>query len=196
MKLQCGLLRKSKRVWSIAWVGILLLLSSACVTGLKVSKKQYEPLKGTFSGTFKNIAYKTSGKKSDRTLLKLFRVFNITADSITIRIQESGFVTIEFYDSLSYRKDKVRKEVFQGKITKEGYCEIYHSKHKVDIPPLFPIFYSNRGISRIRIGLTNSNDLIVDELLDYGVSFFIVSTGYRHRTQFFFKNSTGISKQQ
>ncbi|MDB9881991.1 hypothetical protein OAD66_02540 [Bacteroidia bacterium] len=85
-------------------------------------------------------------------------------------------------------KNKTRKEVFQGVMTRKGYCEIFFANKKVDIPPIFPIFYSNHNIYRIRIGLSNSDDLIIDNMKDVGGNFFIfMASGYKHRTQYYFK---------
>lgn len=188
MRLSFIYLNFPKRMLNICCI-VIFLLCAACSTGLKVSKSQFKPIDIAFSGTFRNTVVEISGKDSDETLLQIFGIYNINSDSIKLTCSETGLVIIEFHDSLSIMKNKTRKEVFQGEKSRRGYFEIFLAKKKIDIPPIIPIFYSNRNIYRIRIGLTKSNDLIIDNMKDVGGNFFIfIANGYKTRTQYYFEN--------
>jgi hypothetical protein len=77
--------------------------------------------------------------------------------------------------------------MFEGEFNKKGYFEIYLSKDKVAIPPLFPILYSRTNINRLIIIGSREGNLIVDNYYDRSGNFFILATGSSARNQFYFK---------
>ena len=170
-------------------IGLTILICTACGTGLRMNKSYCIPIDDKYSGTFPNRSYKANDGNCDMTLLQLFNIFDSKTDSVMIEFDKVGQLQITFRDSLSNLNDKTRIETFQGYFSHKGYYEIYLKKEKKEIPPLFPIIYSDYNIDRIRIAFTTENDLIIDNKWKLGGNIFLMAAGDSDRTQYFFKKS-------
>ena len=168
---------------------LIILLSFvliSCGTGLKVSSDKLLGIDSNFKGTFQNFSHKRTPKKenqTDTTILQLLNIFNKYSDSVSVSFASDKLV-IEYKDILG--KSRVS---FDGKFSEKGYYEIYFSKKKIEIPPLFPIIYSKVDVDRIRLSLTKEKELIIDNYYDRGGNVFILGAGGGGRYQFYFKSA-------
>ena len=156
----------------------LIYLFSSCGTGLKISKSKYKQIDNNFSGTFVNQPSESKGRNYDPTILKLFEIYNVKADSVYLKFNEDGKLLVIFHDSLH-----TRTEIFEGRFRKKGYYEIYLRKKRIYIP----LIYSSVNVYRIRIASTIESNLVIDNLSQQNGNIFLLAGGFRDRTQFFFK---------
>ena len=167
----------------IVFTATILLLYS-CGTGMSLSKKDFSPIDKKFLGIFENRSSLTKGRhysSSQPTILDFFELYKIAADSIHFHFDSDDKLTLTFNDSL-----RLRTEKFDGKFRGKGYYEIFIRNHKREIPPLFPIIYSTRNIKRLRLGLTNDNNLVIDNkwARDGNILLFVGGGGERYQSYF------------
>jgi hypothetical protein len=151
---------------------------------MSLSKKDFSPIDKKFLGIFENRSSLTKGRhysSSQPTILDLFELYKIAADSIHFHFDNDDKLTLTFNDSL-----RLRTEKFDGKFRRKGYYEIFIRNHKIEIPPLFPIIYSTRNIKRLRLGLTNDNNLVIDNkwARDGNILLFVGGGGERYQSYF------------
>ena len=165
---------------------IWLLFS--CGTGLKISRRDLEPIDKDFSGSFVNKSFKTSKSMSDSIsgpkLLALFGISNSEAEIVTLTFKNNNLLNFIFKDSTV-----TKTLTFQVKHARKGYLEISSVHKNIQIPPVIPLLYSNVDLSRTRIGLTTHNELIIDHKWERSGSFLLFMGGAGGRTQYFFKPS-------
>jgi hypothetical protein len=174
---------------------ILIIIAAICIlcscgTGLQISKAEFKPIDKNFSGTFVNKPYRSKSRDLlmppemfAQTVLQLCHIYHLKADSVLIKFNTKGQLQVTFVDSNGNDSSKL----FDGVISKNGYYEVYLSKIREDIPPLFSIIYGYHDMDRIRIGLTKSNDLIIDNMWEYYRTIFIFGDGGSGRSQNYFK---------
>ncbi|RAR46822.1 hypothetical protein B0I10_11439 [Flavobacterium lacus] len=159
---------------------------SSCGTGLKISSDKLSGINSNFKGTFQNNPHKKASKKgtpSDSDILELLNILNKKSDSVSVSFISNKLV-IKYDDILGKSA-----AYFDGKFSEKGYYEIYFSKKNIQIPPLLPIFYSKVDIDRIRISLTQENELIIDSYYSRGGNIFLMAAGGSGRSQFYFKST-------
>jgi hypothetical protein len=150
---------------------------------LMVAGKTYSQESVVQSGTFNNHAYKVKGRRyGSPTLLDLFEIYNVKADTVSIMCDKSGGLELTYKDD----EGKFKTEKFKGTFAKKGYYEVFLSNEKKEIPPVFPIIFSKYNVNRIRLALTVKGDLIVDNKWIKGGNIFILGAGDKGRRQSFF----------
>ncbi|MGP8216057.1 MAG: hypothetical protein ACLQQ4_10870 [Bacteroidia bacterium] len=176
-------------------IPIAVFLLCSCGTGLKINKSEFKAIDRDFSGTFLSQPYKSSGSYSftsekmyAQTLPQLFGISHSDeSHSFSFKINTSGQLQVTFADSGGNYTEKL----FDGILTKKGYYEIYLRNKNMEFPPFFPVVYNQCDIDRIRIALTKSNDLIVDNLWENDDSILLFfGTGDSGRSQNYFKATT------
>lgn len=166
---------------------ILIILAAffilSCGTGLSVRKSQVKYFENQFTGTFNNHSYKVNGRRyGSPTLLDLFEIYNVKADSVSIMYDKLGELELIYKDD----EGKFKKEKLKGTFAKKGYYEVFLRNDKKEIPPVFPIIYGKYNVNRIRLALTLEGDLIVDNKWNKGGNIFILGVGDKGRRQSFF----------
>jgi hypothetical protein len=162
-----------------------ILLLYSCGTGMMVSKKDFLPIDNKFKATFENKSYLAKGRNygnSGATILDFFELYKLKTDTIQFHFDNDNKLILTFNDSLS-----VRTEPFKGKFRKKGYYEIFIRNYKKEIPPLFPIIYSTRDIKRLRLGLTQENNLVIDNKWAKDGNIFILAGGGSERYRSYFR---------
>src|SRR5688500_16544415 len=72
----------------------------SCSTGLGVRKSQVMYFDSQFTGTFNNNAYEVNGRRyGSPTLLELFEIYNVKADSVSMFFNKSGELELTYTDS-------------------------------------------------------------------------------------------------
>lgn len=169
----------------------LSLLFTSCGTGLKIRSENFKAIVPGFNGTYSNITHidkdSTNITDSSYTILSLFNIFDKTCEEVTLTIAKTNQLKITYEDTSG-----VIDQYFEGKFSKKGYFEIYLSKDKIEIPPLFPIIYSNVHIHRMRIAQTADNSLVIDSYYDSGGNIFILAGGTFRRSQHYYKKTSTL----
>jgi hypothetical protein len=176
---------------------VLLIELCSCGTGLRISASAFKPLSHDYSGVFDNEPYLTKGtsylskeKFSSLTLLNHFDSLKGNSKFVLLSFNTKEQLIVTCKDSL-----KTETSTFNGKFSKKGYYEIFFRKEVIEIPPLIPIFFSRRNINRIRISLTNHNDLVIDRKRVLDGNVFLFGGGSSDRTQNFFHPSIQSTPQ-
>ena len=136
-----------------------------------------------FTGTFKNNAYDVNGRRyGSPTLLDLFEIYNVKADSVSMFFDKSGQLELTYTDS----EGKFKKENFKGAFEKKGYYQIFLHNDKKQVPPGFSIIYGKYNVNRLRLAGTMEGNLIVDNQWNQGGNILFLGVGDKGRRQSFF----------
>ncbi len=134
-----------------------LVLFAACKSSMN-STSARSILTPAYTGTFANHPYKADGIKhyGPYTLLEVFRLDSAVADSVTIAFDSAARLR------LSYTFNGVSHEhFFAGAFNKKGRYKFVFENKKIEIPPIFPIIYSQYHVHHIRLSLTPKGDLLL-----------------------------------
>ena len=177
---------------------ICLFVFSSCGNGLQIKKQNFEKMNTIFSGKFINgsvsskkrsaipfISIDTSvmDERSISSLLFLSDMFSASTDTISLKLDTNENLQVSYRDSLQV----LRTEIFEGKLRRRGFYEIYLFKERIEIPPVISIIYGKVNIGRLRLGLTRERKLIVDAYLTHGGNIFIFAAGSSSRKQYLFE---------
>jgi hypothetical protein len=159
----------------------IAILFISCGTGLKVRKENLKTLDKDFSGTYRVMADKSSGKhKPLRPAFDLFKIPNTDADFFTIAIEEESGELLLKYTDKSGRKNMQR---FAGRLDKNmRYYEVYLNRKNIQFPPVYAV----RNIDRLRIGLLADGSLIIDNKYAHDGMILLFAAGSSGRTKYFF----------
>lgn len=178
MKKISEFLKNTKKVAII----ILATFLCSCGTGLSIRKSDVKYFDKHFSGTFDNNAFKINGRRyGSPTLLDLFEIHNVSADSIAVKINDTGQL------QLTYKDKEVITKTFEGSFKDKGYYEVFLRNEKKEIPPGFPIIYGKHNVNRIRVALTVQDDLIIDNKWNESANIFVFGVGDKGRRQSYFR---------
>lgn len=163
----------------------------SCGTGVGVRKSKVKYFDGQLSDTFDNNAFKVHGHRyGSPTLLHLFEIYDVKADSVSIVFDQSGELELTYKDN----SGKFTKCRLKGILTKKGYYEVFLRNDKKEIPPGFPIIYGRHNINRIRLALTLEGDLIVDNEWNESGNILLLGVGDSGRRQSFFRRKLSVHR--
>lgn len=164
---------------------VSLLLLAACKS--TVSRKSTETiLNPAYTGTFANHPYKADMIKhyGPYTLLEVFRMDSIVTDSIAIAFDAEARLHI------SYNVNGTPcEQLFVGTFTKKGEYTFVFEDRKIEIPPIFPILYSQYHIHTIHLALTHNGDLLLRNHWKMGGNVFILGGGDAGNRRYYFSKS-------
>jgi len=158
---------------------VLFLCHSCGMSRLKIPKNQVKTVGIGFKGTFKNM----NATDSSHTLASLFGIYKEEPENISIEITSNKELKISYIDSLG----KKQTNFLKGKLHKKGYFQHFVFKERIQIPPIFSIIYGKVNINRIRLALTQQNNLVIDSYYNSGGNIFILAGGYFHRHPYYFE---------
>ena len=178
---------KKLLVLKIDYVHIVIFLLSvfflsSCNTRFNIKKSKVKYFDKHFSGTFENKPYKLPKRNGDTSLLYIFYIRQVNSNKINIDFADSTTIKLSYEDN-----ENLVQESFKGVFKKKGYFEIFFTKKRLEIPPLFPIIYSNVDIYRIRLAVTNEGELLIDQFWNRSGNIFILAAGGSGRGQYYFK---------
>lgn len=162
----------------LTYVFILCYFTSC--TGVRMYKSELHPIDANFKGSFHNRALMPKTVGADSTLLNLFELYGYKADSVALQFNSNNQLELRFGKE-GYSR------TFVGKF-KHGYYQIYLRKEKGGFPPFVPLFYDTRDIDRLRITLTKTGDLIVDNKWERTARVLIMAGGGSGRKQYQFSS--------
>ncbi len=162
---------------------MLMALVSACGTGVKVPRSTFRrmPKDATF------VVEARSGQMSERTM-SLGTIAQLLAldaemnDRVLLRTDSSGTLFVELTGS-----NATEVYAFTGSHARRGYLEIFLANDVKEIPPFLPIIYSRRNIDRLRLALTNGDQLVIDHKWAKDGNIFLLSGGGSGRVQYSFR---------
>ncbi|HEY0977850.1 MAG TPA: hypothetical protein VGE21_10290 [Flavobacteriales bacterium] len=157
---------------------LLLVLSTSCGSGVKVAGSQFEPMLPGMELKVPAQAFRTTGRKGRMTLPELFRWTDGAVQEVTLNTDSLGGVTVRMGTSA---------QRYEGKRSPHGYYEIDLERNITEIPPLLPIIYSERHLSRLRLAMTKQGELVIDHKWANDGNIFLLAGGGSGRTQYFFR---------
>ena len=167
----------------------LFLIVISCGSGMTaIGSSDFKKIDSTFSGTFKNLSYKTIREQKSEygydnsEILKLFEIKNQNFDSISMSFTPNNSLVIKYSDSTG-----IITKQYHGEFSKRGFYEIYFRKRNIEIPPLLPIIYSEYDTDRIRISLTPENNLLIDDYRAYGGNILVFGNGGGFSSLYYFE---------
>ena len=178
---------------------VIFTLSIYSCTGLGIKKSDLLTIDTKCSGDFMDASFMSSKRSAipflaidtsmeeQRTmssLLFLNGAFTSGADTISLNINAEENLQVTYRDSLHV----MRTEIYEGKLKKSGFYEIFLFKERIEIPPVMPIIYSKVNFGRLRIGMTKERSLIVDTYFTHGGNIFIFAAGSSSRKQYYFQS--------
>ncbi len=134
---------------------ILVSFFISCKPTFKVPKESIYPISQNYEGRFENEYY-----------LKLFSTYNFNMPSSVFYVDDalSDWFDLSFPDDshveITYInfQNELTSKTFEGKFSKKGYFEFFHSKEKGMLPP----FYYKDNKDRVRLSLNAEGHLLVD----------------------------------
>lgn len=134
---------------------ILLFFFISCKPSFKVTRENSQPITQDFQQKFENEYY-----------LKLFSEYNFNMPLSVFYIEDalSDWFELSFPDDRNIEityvnfQNELTTKTFEGKFSKKGYFEFFHSKEKGMLPP----FYYKDNKDRVRLSLNTEGNLLVD----------------------------------
>ena len=175
----------------LVFILITLLSLCSCEPSRTLFNKENTRIDQKFSGSFRNANFKTDSltvqtrvaRSSPITILNLCGIYSKNiSNSVEIQIIENRKLEIKYTDS-SISKTKT----LYGKLKKKGYFQCYTKRKVIQIPPFISFIYSRRLIDRLRIGVSQSGDLLIhNKYLSEG-NIFIFGSGVNYKELYYFK---------
>lgn len=158
---------------------IIILLSLVSCKSYKEIKDHELIIPKTKSlGEFHTLS---NGKKDKDYQVSIQGLFNIrNLDSVVkVAINKNNELEIHYKNVLGGHE----VEVFKGKF-KKNYFEVYLDKKRIFFPPI----YCKNNINRLRIALTQNNDLVINRHYDRSGMFLLFAAGSSGNKQYVFKS--------
>ena len=123
----------------------------------------------------------SNGKKDKEYQVSIQGLFNIkNLDSVVkININKNDELEIHYKNVLGGNE----VEVFKGKF-KKHYFEVFFDRKRIILSPI----YCKSNINRLRIGLAQNKDLVINQHYDYSGMFLLFAAGNSDNKQYVFKS--------
>lgn len=134
---------------------ILVSFFISCKPTFKVPKESIYPISQNYEGRFENEYYLKLHKDYNfNTPLSVFYIEDALSDWFELSFPDEKTIEITYINFQNERTSKI----FEGKFSKKGYFELFHSKEKGMLPP----FYYKDNKDRLRISLNSEGNLLLD----------------------------------
>ncbi|MGC4104033.1 hypothetical protein [Ferruginibacter sp.] len=176
---------------------VLLALSAvfllvACNRHMQQERTLLQPMHGNLSAYVQNKPYRVEKDVHSDTLsfMDLFWLNKEHPDSVFLEIKNGKTLYLSWYFA-----GQKAGQVFDGKLVKQQYFEVYLKNKKTEIPPAFNFLYGNHDIYRIRISITKDNSIVTDVLRNGRGNVLLIIMGEKYFIKSFFKTGhTGIAQ--
>ncbi len=157
-------------------IGVLSLFS--CQSYKEIKDKELVAFPKELSAEFQSLSNKKKKKEDQVYIQELFDIRNL--DTV-VKISITKKDEIEMY----YKNVLGGMDVaaFKGKF-KKNYFEVYLTKKRIFFPPI----YCKTNINRLRIGLSNNQELVINRHYDYSGMVLLFAAGNSDHKQYVFKN--------
>lgn len=157
---------------------IVLFGLFSCQSYKQIKDKELVPITSKSLGEFQSISNQKEKTEYRVSIQQLFNIKNL--DSVVkVIINKNDEVEIHYKNVLGGNEI----EVFKGKF-KKSYFEVYLDKKRIFLPPI----YCKSNINRLRIGLTQNNELVINQHYDYSGMFMLFAAGHSDNNQYVFKS--------
>ena len=162
----------------------------SCKTDQHLFQNENKGINSNFSGSyFWNASKIDSNVKNNKYTISssttLFNLSGIQSKNI------SGNVQLQFRDNrtleITYTDSLIeKKKLLTGKFKKAGYFQCFIKKKVIQIPPLISFIYGRRLIDRLRFGVTQSGQLLIQNKYVSEGSIFIFGSGVNYKLLYYF----------
>lgn len=167
-----------KAVVSLVVFLFTALTFSSC-TGIRtIPPAEFVAIDQSFKDTFTNKVCKFRGTTAKDNLLQVAEINELTEEKLSIAFDSTGRLKISSVSG-EWSKD------FDGKF-KRGYYQVYLRRKRIEIPPVFPVFYSDVDVYRLRIAYHHYGYLLVENKYFRGKSILFLGGGRGQRNVYFF----------
>jgi hypothetical protein len=148
---------------------------SSCGNNFPLRKKNIHALTPAFSWEFENHSYQIQGRNpyTEKTsILHEFEIFPAADSSVHIQFDSSQNLLLTYHNGIDFSTIP-----FNGRFKKNGSYQIWIRRKRIEIPPLFPIFYSQIDIKRLRLVLDLEDNLVIHNKWARTANVFIFAAG-------------------
>jgi hypothetical protein len=179
MKISSGL------VYSFLVIAVTL---HSCGYNYPLRKKHTHPLTPAFSEEFENHSYQIKGRNpyTEKTsVLHEFEIFPAADSSVRIKFDSSQNLLLTYHNGIDFSTIS-----FNGRFKKNGSYQIWLRRKRIEIPPLFPIFYSQIDIKRLRLVLDLEDNLVIHDKWARTANVFIFAAGGSGKYNSYFRKKS------
>ncbi|SEP78674.1 hypothetical protein SAMN05444005_102269 [Flavobacterium urocaniciphilum] len=150
----------------------------SCKSYKEIKDKELVPISSKNLGEFhsvSNIKKKTEYKVS---IQELFGINNLDS-LVKVKINKNDEIEIHYKNVLGGNEITTYKGKF-----KKNYFEVFLDKKRIILPP----FYCKNRVNRLRIGLSQNKELVINRHYDYSGMFMLFAAGNSDSKQYVFKS--------
>lgn len=166
---------------------VFALALYSCGYNYPLRKKHTHPLTSTFYGEFENQSSQIKGRNPYTEKTSILNEFEIKQDydsPILIHFDSSQNLLITYRNGAN-----LSTVTFNGRFKKNGSYQIWLRRKRIEIPPLFPIFYSQIDIKRLRLVLDLEDNLVIHDKWARTANVFIFAAGGSGKYNSYFRKN-------
>lgn len=159
-------------------VVIILVSLFSCKSYKEIKDKELIVLSPKSLGEFHSLSNKKKKTDYQVSIQELFDIRNLDT-VVKIIISKNDEIEIHYKNVLGGNEIAA----FKGKFKKQ-YFEVYLDKKRLFFPPV----YCKTNINRLRIGLTQNKELVINRHYDYSGMVLLFAAGSSDNKQYVFKS--------
>lgn len=159
---------------------IMMFTLFSCKSYKVIKDKELVQLSSESKGEFQAVSNKKDKTDYQVSIQQLFAIKNLDT-IVKINISKNDEIEIHYKNVLGGNEIAT----FKGKF-KKHYFEVYLDKKRIFFPPI----YCKNNINRLRIGLTQNQDLVINQHYDYSGMFMLFAAGSSDNKQYVFKHKS------
>ncbi|MES2864532.1 MAG: hypothetical protein V4666_10470 [Bacteroidota bacterium] len=156
---------------------IIVFSLFSCQSYKEIKDKELVVFSSKSLGEFQSLSNQKKKTDYQISIQELFEIRNLD-EIVKISISKNDEMEIYYKNVLGGNE----VATFKGKF-KKNYFEVYLSKKRIFFPPV----YCKTNINRLRIGVTQNKDLVVNQHYDYSGMFMLFAAGNSDKKQYIFK---------
>lgn len=157
---------------------IIVFALFSCKSYKEIKDKELVALTSKKLGQFQSISNQKEKTDYRVSIQELFEIKNL--DSVVkVVINKNEEIEIHYKNVLGGNEITA----FKGKF-KKNFFEVYLDKKRIFFPPI----YCKSNINRLRIGMSEQNDLVINQHYDRSGMFMLFAAGSSDSKQYIFKN--------
>lgn len=157
---------------------IILLSLVSCKSYKEIKDKELATISSKNLGEFHSVS--NTKKKTDYqvSIQELFGINNLDS-LVKVKINRNNEIEIHYKNVLGGNEITTYKGKF-----KKNYFEVFLVKKRVFLPPI----YCKNRVNRLRIGLSQNKELVINRYYDYSGMFMLFAAGTSDNKQYVFKS--------
>ena len=150
----------------------------SCKSYKEIKDKELVVITSKSFGEFHSISNKKKKTDYQISIQELFNVSNLD-EIVKVSISKKDEIEIHYKNVLGGNE----VAIFKGKF-KKNYFEVFLDKKRIFFPPI----YCKSNINRLRIWLTQNQELVINQHYDYSGMFLLLAAGNSDNKQYVFKS--------